>query len=257
MKERHSPRVKKIAKIAAGSRGFGLPEILISLFLSSFILLALVNQYLGIKKEHQQIEAWLGQNTEVQLLIDLMRDSVRRAGFTPCLTIPHLLTSDVQGKPLFSLAIKHKPATMLIINRMHEEFDEISAISDSNQVRTKTRILKAGQTILIADCYHAETSVVKSIKAIGNGQIVDLMNPLIFNYQQPAYIGEWLEEKYFIRKVKNQNALYYGRNRFDELAPFVDDLAVQLLRKKDNILVRIILDLNHGKNIQFDTKLRA
>jgi Tfp pilus assembly protein PilW len=55
---------------------------------------ALIQFYLTSKQHYLQTEKVLEAGFEVQWVMDLLSDSIRRAGFTPCLGLDHLTVVD-------------------------------------------------------------------------------------------------------------------------------------------------------------------
>lgn len=240
----------------AVNKGFGMPELLISLFLSSFIIISLVNHYLSIKKNYKKIEQRLEDKTNMQLLMDMMQDSIRRAGFTPCLSLSHLMTRNAKGQTIKPLTMTSTPYPLMTIRRMDEPFTT-GHILDKSRIQTKNHLYHSGQIILVADCHHAETATIKQIQSTASGQEMRLFNPLIFSYQSTVYIGGWLEERYMIKHNQKVASLYYGDNRQDKLSGVVNNMTMAIHLGQKRTLVEIILSDNHDATIQFDTAIRA
>ncbi|WP_019218206.1 PulJ/GspJ family protein, partial [Legionella tunisiensis] len=102
-------------------RGFGLTEVIITVFLASLIIIVLLQHYLNCKRFYLDAEITLEREFELQLVSDLIRDSVRRAGFTPCININHLQSIDRRSNKRIYLLLKQmlvKPC--FAFNRMSE-----------------------------------------------------------------------------------------------------------------------------------------
>ncbi|WP_133127049.1 hypothetical protein [Legionella nagasakiensis] len=240
-------------------QGFGLPELLISLLLASFIILALVNQYVGAKRHDRFTQYAIEQALELQLVTDLMRDSIRRAGFTPCLNINHLITIDRRNghKNLQAIEIKHAQQDSIHIQRMDEAFDLMIHINNPTEFMIRKSMFKSSQVVLISDCMHAEIHQIKAVKSHQNGQRITLSEPLLFNYQKPIFVGEWLQERFYIHPKKGEAALFYRLNRADELASFIKSMRVHLKQSGRYLVLAVILGLSHGQEIQFETSVRS
>src|SRR5690242_19280686 len=74
--------------------GFSLSELLISLLLASSIMAMLTQCYLNSKHQYMQAQKILALRFDLQWVSDLLADSIRRAGFTPCLGIEQLTAVD-------------------------------------------------------------------------------------------------------------------------------------------------------------------
>ena len=181
---------------------------------------------------------------ELQLAADLIRDSIRQAGFTPCLSLNQLITVDQRDahEGLSSIQTGHE----LIIQRMGSEFNVMLGRLDSTRiVLTNDTIVRTDRPIILADCFHAEVQRVLDVHRSAEGQIVTLANPLAFTYQQPVYAGEWLRERFFIRAL---SGLFYQRHHTDELSPLVKSLSVE--EKEHLTVVRLGLDVDQSLTIE-------
>ena len=73
---------------------FTYTEILISLFLATFILTVLTQFYLSNKRHYIDTQKQLENHLDLQWVRELLSDSIRRAGFTPCVGIRQLRVID-------------------------------------------------------------------------------------------------------------------------------------------------------------------
>jgi len=181
-------------------QGIGLPEILISLLLSSLIMTAVVKHYLGARQQYQSARTMLESALDVQSVTDLIRDSSRRAGFTPCLNIDYLISVDKRQGTLRAIDMRSAGTPVLRISRMSEYYESVFAINSPTELLSSyTQPLNPDYPLLIADCYHAEVQHIKSLRRTEAGQVITLAGPLSFTYQPPVYLGEWLQEAFFMR----------------------------------------------------------
>jgi type II secretory pathway component PulJ len=242
-------------------KGLGLPELLIALMLSSFIMTGLMHHYLSAKKQYTDIQKKLERSIDLQLVTDLMRDSIRRAGFTPCLSINHLITLDQRSEPKHLVAVELGSDTTpwLRISRMNEHFDTVLKITSQTRLSTtNTHLLHHDQSILITDCYHAEVQKVgEATHTIGN-QNITFIKPLAFAYHEPIFVGEWLEETYSIRIGSDgKKALFYQHQHAEELTTAVHTMAARLNSNQRSMLLQIILGLDKEHALELETMVRA
>lgn len=234
-------------------QGTGLVEIMIGLLLSSLIMTALMNHYLVTKRQYAHLQMALDEAMALQLASDVMRDSIRQAGFTPCLNIDQLTTLDHRDNHENLMALD--VSSGLQINRMSPYFDVVNDIVNSTQLLvTPDKTILTTRPLLIADCYHAEVHRVSAINQTSRGQFITLQNPLTFTYQPPVYVGEWLQERFF---VQSPGGLYYHRHHTDELTTLVKTMFVTIQKKIINTLVQVKLGLDDGRTLTLDTKVRA
>jgi|GEM_PF-1102716 len=242
-------------------RGMGVPEVLVSLLLASLITTALLNHYLGTKQQYQQVEKNLEKAYEMQLLTELIRGSVRHAGFTPCRGINHLITLDTRNhhKNIKAIEVMGDAQSSFKINRMSEYFDSVvNILRPTELLITRRQVLNPEHPILVADCYHAEIHQISKIRKTATGQKITLTKALSFEYQPPIYLGELLEETYFLRSLPNQkSSLFYQMNHADELSADIHTMFVHLDHHQNRLLLDVILGLDNGKSWQVATKVRT
>ena len=230
-------------------KGFGLPEVMISLLLAGLVNIALLNHFISIKQQHSHLQSTMDDAMELQLAADLIRDSIRQAGFTPCMSLNQLITVDQRDAHEGLSGIE--TGNELIIQRMGSEFNVMQDRLDSTRiVLTNDSIIRTDRPIIIADCFHAEVQNVLDVHHSAEGQVVTLANPLAFTYQQPAYAGEWLHERFFIRALRG---LFYQRHHTDQLSPLVKTWSLQ----ENEHLVLVRLGLDKHQFLMIDARVRA
>lgn len=202
--------------------GFSLPELLVSLFLSSIIMMLVVQFYLSNKQQYLVTHEMLEADFDLQWVKGMIGNSIRRAGFTPCLAVDRLDTLDRQhlDLPVKSISLEHAPQQSIQTNRMSEVFSELIEIKSLNQILVSSNHFKVGHSVLIADCEHAEAHELVAVKNNRRGVLLTLAKPLMFSYGARAHVGEWLEERWFIK----EGSLYYHLFQTEELTALVHSL---------------------------------
>lgn len=230
--------------------GFSLSELLISLFLTSLIMTLLFAFYLSTKRQYMETQAVLSRNFEQQWVADLLTDSVRRAGFTPCLGVDYLKRVDRRrpGRDLAGLRVTNHPRKLLEINHMNEHFYTPLKIGSSQILLAKTAVFNEKRPLIIADCQHAEVHEVALVEKTGRGLLLTLAKPLLFTYTSISYVGEWLEENWFIKQTASgKNVLYYKLVHSEELSPLIHALDVVDRRQAPEGVVEINLGIAENK----------
>jgi hypothetical protein len=224
---------------------------MVYLVLSIIMIGSLSQIYLVHKQLYRGITREIDTNFDLQWINDLLADGVRRAGFTPCLRVDHLDIVDTRSgsHDIQSFKFESKPKQMLQINRMHEEFAEVAVLNNEYQITTSSKIqVQERYPIVIADCEHAEIHRVLKIEQLTHGSLITLTKPLVFTYPARSYIGEWIEERWFVRSNSRRiNALYYQLHQSEELSPLVHSLLTQKRRVKNHDLLDITLGLDEEK----------
>ncbi len=224
------------------------------------MMVVLIHQYLNMKRQYLYLQAALNDDIDLRLVTELIRDSVRKAGFTPCLGINHLTTVDRRriSKPLVAIEVGLEKNATLRINRMSETFDTVlKKTNDNHLVITRREPLRATESILIADCYHAEVQRIHQVKYSAEGQVIDLTKPLAFTYHEPIYVGKWLEETYSIQSFhQRQGSLFYRLQHNEELTSAVHNFAAFLKQYNGGRLLTLIFVLDKDQKLALDTMLR-
>lgn len=225
--------------------GFSITEVLISLFLASLIMTSVSQLYLRSKDQYLQIQTIVSNQLDLLWLNDLLSDSIRRAGFTPCLNINELPNKD---KKLADIIINQQQQ-MLQVNRMSEHFTQVIEIRGSNQILVDAKAsINPKRPIMLADCSHAEIQNIERQNKSGQTLQLTLSRPIYFSYHQPIYISEWIEEQWLIRpNAQGIPALYYQLGQAEELSPLVHSLQVRAQNAHDKTVLEIILGLDENQ----------
>lgn len=227
--------------------GFSVSELLIGLLLASLIVQALTAQYLSVKRQFYHRRQLISTAYDQQLIIEFIQDSVRRAGFTPCVRLDALISTQV----LQPIEVDVQTSA-IHVQRMNEQFDLIKAFLSPMRLLTHAKRFRSGQTVLIADCQHAEIRRIDDVCSAGSGQRLLLSEPLLFQYQPPVYIGEWISERFYFKN----KALYYAFQRSEILSSNVACLRASIKQVAKRILLSVMVQFDYGKPVQFETLVR-
>jgi hypothetical protein len=241
--------------------GIGLSEVLISLFLASLIMTTLIQLYLSNKRQYIEAQKLLGVSFDLQWINDLLSDSIRRAGFTPCLGIDQLKSMDRRNfkSTIPGLIIEQNSEQLIQINRMSESFTKVIDIqSPTRLIVSDGHLFKELHPVLIADCEHAEVHQILKVGKLEKNYFVILAKPLMFSYTPSVYMGEWFEEKWFIKQNnKKKPALYYKLFHTEELTTLIHSLRIQKKLVNGKQLITIVMDLDDNKTQQLVVAVRG
>lgn len=241
--------------------GLTLTEVLVSLLIASILMSVLTQCYITNKRQYLEIEKRLEQNFDVQWASELLSDSIRRAGFTPCVSMDLLTSIDrrKEERGIKSIRIDNQLGQSIQINRMNDAFFELQEIQNPSQIFVpNTTSFHNNRPVLIADCEHAEVHDVLNIEKLAKGQLILLNKPLLYSYTTPIYIGEWLEEKWFVKNNKQgQPALFYKLMQTEELAPQIQALHISQKQRQHKQLIQIVMELDKGKTQQLMIAVRG
>lgn len=223
--------------------GFSILELFITLLLASLLISGLLQQYIQTKRQYIFVKKQFEKEIELQFVSQLMRNSIRKAGFTPCLSINHLKAFDNRDRLKRLQALTYEE-DRISINRMSDDFITLPTISGQQQIKLPSK-LKRFKNIILADCYHAEVQTVEVVIKNKYEQIVRLQKPLAFKYQPPIYLGEWVEESFFIKtNNKGIGSINYHREHTEELSALIHTMAVKISAS----LVHLTLGLDDKKS---------
>lgn len=241
--------------------GFGLSELLISLFLTTFLVTVLTQFYLSNKRHYLESQKQLEKHLDLQWVRELLSDSIRRAGFTPCVGITQLRVVDRRNwnSAIPEISVVDSPRPLIQVNRMSEQFTKVIATQNASQLLIAHGVLfKESHPVLIADCEHAEIHQVLRVDKIGHNDLVTLTKPLLFSYAASVYIGEWYEEQWFIaQNAKKVNTLYYKLFQAEEVTPLIHSLQVRQKQIQEKQLVEIAMTLDNNKTEQLVVAVRG
>lgn len=227
--------------------GMSLVEILVALLLSSLIMLSLAQMYLGCKRRFQIAEVQLAEAFDLQWVSTLLRESVRQAGFTPCLGLDQLEHDQKQIPP--ALSIENPPLQGISIHRMAMHFNKVLEFQSSTQLLVSADIpIHLNQPLIIADCYHAEICMPEDLRKVGKLQVLSLQKPLHYDYFGSTWLGEWIDEKWFIKanQHKKKTLFYQQQQRSQELTPLIHSLTATKHQLPDQQWLNLILGLDSG-----------
>ncbi|MDF1646516.1 MAG: prepilin-type N-terminal cleavage/methylation domain-containing protein [Legionellaceae bacterium] len=196
--------------------GFSLVELLVCFFISMLLILVLIQHLLSVSRQYQYIHSVLDETIELQWVFDVMRARIHHAGFTPCLGLNQLKSIDTRDRPeaLDAITVQQDKlkGPALFIRKMDETQFGLVEILASNRLRIKNIILKSGNPVIVSDCMHAEVHEVSKISQTQDGQVLQLKKPLAFDYAPEVYIGRWVSERFFFRRLKG---LFIQQKRID------------------------------------------
>lgn len=241
--------------------GMSISEVLISLFLASVIITMLIQFYLESKHQYLEIEKVLESGFDVQWVDDLLSDSIRRAGFTPCLGLDHLKVTDHRNyqNNIQALHIENTPPQFIRVSRMNEHFAKLIKVEGPNTLLVQNPVsLNEKRPLLIADCTHAEIHVLASVNQQVNETRITLKKNLIHGYDASAYVGEFLEECWFIKKnVEGKNVFYYQLVKSEELTSLVHSLSAEKQFIQNKQFVEVTLGLEDDKTHKIMVAVRG
>lgn len=240
-------------------KAFGLVELMLGLFLGTCLLALMARHYLTAKQQSADTTTVMARAYDQQLITELMRTSIRQAGFTPCAPIRWLTDNDnQQAQHLEALVLNVGSGKALQISRMSEDFTIIQDVLSTNQLLVEEGLdFRANESVLLADCVHAEIKTIQSIKREGSVWRVTLKTPLHNAYTSPMYIGEWLQERFFIDNNKQgEKALYYQLKHPEELSSHIKSMTVKVEILSEKRLVSLDFILDQGKTWHIETAVR-
>lgn len=231
-------------------QGISLIEITISLFLTTLMMSSLSQLYIHFKRYYVKENKTLEQRADLIWASDLLRNSIMQAGFTPCLSVDELEVIDRRNvrDPIKGLKITGQDS--LTIGRMSEYFIEMENEFKGESISVPaTLFTNIPHALLITDCEHGEIVPIARAKRQEGDYLLTLASPLLFPYSKVTYLGEWIEEKWFIKKnPQGTPALYYQSTHAEEITSLVHGLELKQWKIKHHSMLRVTMHLDEEKN---------
>jgi len=221
-------------------QGFSLTEILISLTITGFLLSTLLYQYSSVRRHYEKNRVHIEDAQDLFLSMDLMRMSLRQAGFTPCGNVTRLNPS------LKALIINPDALHGFRVQRMSAEVTQFSSWSSKQGTLMEKAHFNTGDLVLVSDCLHAELHTVARVSR----RKVVLRESLGYAPHFPLWIGLWIQESFYIRPGKM--GLMMKSTRADCLAKALVDLDVALQFP----LITVQLHPSYGDVLMLQTRMR-
>ncbi|QMT60684.1 PilW family protein [Legionella sp. PC997] len=241
--------------------GLSLTEVLISLFLASLIMTVLIQLFLESKHQYLETEQVLAIRFDLQWVSDLLSDSIRRAGFTPCLGIERLQTIDrrTHQNKIKALHVGNHPEQLIQVNRMSEYFAKIIKIESRTKIWVKNSVVfHKKRPLIIADCEHAEIHELLDIESQSEHSLIVLKKPLFFTYNTSTYVGEYLEEKWFIKNnTHHKDTLHYKLIHTEEITPLIHYIHTRKRTIKEKKFLEISMGLEENKTLELRVLVRG
>jgi hypothetical protein len=239
-------------------KGLSLIEVMLNLFLGILLITALINHYLTAKSQYEHVNTLRVQAMELNTVENLLRESIRSAGFSPCLGFNRLNSMENLSKKLTGVEVNLGKHQALRVSRMSEIYEVVAEIAREEVLINGSRDYKKGDFIVIADCYHAEIRQIAFVSHRHARALIGLKKPLEFDYIAPVYLGEWVREEFYVKKnTDGENALFYDRGHPEELTHAVRKFSAQILINQEQSLVQVQLGLLHNQYMTLETKVRS
>jgi hypothetical protein len=241
-------------------QGVGLAELMISFLLSSVLMMILLQHVIQVKRQSQAIAEVIDRSLELHWVSGLIQARVRAAGFTPCLRLDHLVRFDARANPesLEVMEVQAMPQPRLTIRRMDSRGEAVRRQISARELLMSSNVVREHQPILIADCQHAEVHETLRVEKQVDGDVITLKEPLMFTYDEPLYVGEWISESFFIQPTSEKvPALFYQHHRVEQLTQRVQHFSATLIHKHGYVVLNLVLWLENNGRWRTETVVRA
>ena len=220
----------------------------------------LVQHVVDVKRLAAFIFSRVDANVESYWVSELLRSRVQRAGFTPCLRIDHLRAVDARARPelLSPIEVHQRPTPQLLIRHMANDYSRVSPVRNERVLWIERGHVTENQVIIVADCVHAEVHAVQRVTLSRGGSLVELFEPIMFQYQPMAWAGEWVTERFFMQQSKQgQMALYYQHHRVDRLSTWIKRFSATRRSVQKAIIVHAEWGMDDSMAWALDTRVRS
>jgi hypothetical protein len=224
------------------AKGLSLSELLVSLFIASLILAALMQLYLHMQTYFSKITQNIGDSLSYQLVISLLENSIHHAGFTPCGGLSHLSILDTRNPLNIPKSLSIDKNT-IAVDRMDENFS-LSKVLDSHRVQVQRNpYFVETQNIILSNCEKAEIhTIVKIQETTTNYRALILSAATHFSINEKIFVGEWLEEKFILK----DKVLSYYLTHGEKLAERISNFLMRQLQSNPDIWELTLLGEKFG-----------
>lgn len=185
--------------------GVMLIELMISVAISIALLTLLLSIYVGVQRSYQLQSALHTIVRQSRSVTALFRSEIHQAGNIGCAQ----LTADFPVKSFgqYSLSVANK----LIITPSgftvkYMAFPGVIIKEDMQHLSTLTvdtsTSYHAGDVMIVADCFHAEIFILKSVYKNSQHQVLTSLQPLHDLYGKYATVSRLISHSYFIAASK-------------------------------------------------------
>ncbi len=221
---------------AAYSRGFTLTEIMVASVLAIFLVGLLAQLYLSNKRTHRWQQGIARIQENGRYAVHILDSHIRQAGFIGCPSLEgDFVVASASGNPgigaqnslqgntsndsawLASLPSRLRKqvaadSDVITIRKVEPQLTSLTqTMRDQTHLQvTDNNKLKAGETVLVANCSEAETFQVAKVSEHTGQGAQDLVShtPLTQHYAKDATLSPLIEESYLVANTgrKNHNA---------------------------------------------------
>lgn len=241
--------------------GVGLIEWMLVLLLSSCVVMLLLHQMIVTKKQEMMTTDVLAKAYDLNMISELMKNSIRQAGYTPCAVIEKLDHRDHvhADERLRAFTLNPEGHDALTVNSMTQPIARVEALVSQSEIRIQGRHhFSPDDLVMIADCFHAEVVRLKTVKFAWGESFLTLNTALSFSYTNPFYVGIWESQHFFMKKnAEGLRRLYFQQKHAEVLSEWIDGMTVSQVMLKKARLIQIIFQLPDAERWTMQVRVRA
>lgn len=247
------------------ARGNSLSEILITLFIASFMTAVMAKTYVSMKLQYLWQEKKLSEAQDNFLLMDWLKGQIQSSGIIGCnhlsamiqeaaplerVTDKGLLVLSSQDKRLPSAVRRNgvKNSAVLLLKQVKTPLYAVMHTQKNSEVIKlhSQSALKVNQEVVLSDCQYAQISKIRTMGA--SKTMLALDEPLTRQYQSNAVLGLLNTSIIYVRRIGKVRALYVSDGkRSEELARDITKLIVT--KKVGNEKSLVYVELQRSKSV--------
>jgi type IV pilus assembly protein PilW len=195
------------------NKGFTLFELLLALTLGILLTGLITEIYLMGERSMKQQNEFVTIENNARVAIDILTGEIKKTGYIGCarLTNDFPVFPHVQGGIAPENKLTGSSNTLTLRHMGMATHIDLPLTSGEDTVVAGDNIpVTAGDSLVIADCKHAEIIKAKYISAQLHSQRIKLWDTLRFDYDQSAEIGRLEINKFYVAKATAEavNALF-------------------------------------------------
>ncbi len=231
--------------------GFNFIELIVGLLVSSVVVAILMHGVLLIQRQTEAIAQQMHRVEEEAWIVSFLQTRFHQAGFTPCRRLDELKPVDTREERESLHSVELISPNQLTLRHMSGEFETVRLTVDAETLFVSNMTLNKAYPVLVSDCRHAEIHSIEDIRVTNEGVRIILKRPLLYQYDVPFYVGEWISESFFIK----HHRLFYQHHHVDELTPMIHNMFGVIRQENGHVILTLQLNDDHqtiemhGRNV--------
>ncbi len=234
---------KPRSSIIAFRNGFTLVEMMVSIFISVFLLNVLITIFFSVHKNFFLQTELIKVKNNLQFAIEFLRSQIHLSGFLGCAK----LTADFPVQPFLPFELNAKNKVSILPDKLQVRYANpfyaiVYSVTLTEVVASSQPVFVTGNILVISDCKKAEIIKVKSVFKNQDKQYIQSTLPLNYHFDRDAQMSRLEINTFYVEKTNR-----YTKLRQPIYALFMTDITgkkTELIEGVERLVVK--QDRQHG-----------